>query len=370
MYLQNLSLKNFRVFSNTDINFDDGINIISGLNGQGKTSILESIYYLSLTKSFKSSLDKNVIKYDNNYFSIHGNFQIDKEKVEKILLSYSEADKKQLFISKKKIEKFSEYIGKIPCVLLTLDDLKLTLGLPTNRRRFMDILLSQISKVYLQNLKSYKKVIQQKNRLLSEESLHNINNQLSIWNEQLAEFGSYLIKRRNEFLNFLDNNLTDYYYKFSNKKENISVVNKSSTETHDYQLSSLEIKNLLFNRLNKVEKLEKDRKTSIIGPHRDDLDFLKNGKSFKEYGSQGENKTLIIVLKILEWKYVSMQNKNRPFMLLDDIFGELDLTRINGLLQFLVNSGQSFITTTIDNKFSELKKKRMIYLSNNKISYA
>jgi len=370
MFLQNLSLKNFRVFSNIDIDFTDGINIISGLNGQGKTSILESIYYLSLTRSFKSSADKNVIKYDSDYFNIKGKILFNDVKLENINLSYSEAHKKQIYIKKNKVEKFSEYIGKLPCVLLTLNDLKLTLGLPSNRRKFIDIVLSQVSKVYLQNLKSYKRIVQQKNKLLNENSFNSLNNQLEVWNEQLAEFGSFIIQRRIEFVKFLNECISEYYQKFSNLKEKITVKNKSSFDLPDNLDLASQIKNILINRLNELEKKERDRKTALIGPHRDDLEFLKDGRSFKEYGSQGENKTLIIVLKILEWKYVSKQNENNPFMLLDDIFGELDMSRMDGLLRFLNKTGQSFITTTLTNKFEVLKSKHMIYLENNKIKYA
>jgi len=370
MFLQNLSLKNFRVFSNIDIDFTDGINIISGLNGQGKTSILESIYYLSLTRSFKSSADKNVIKYDSDYFNIKGKILFNDVKLENINLSYSEAHKKQIYIKKNKVEKFSEYIGKLPCVLLTLNDLKLTLGLPSNRRKFIDIVLSQVSKVYLQNLKSYKRIVQQKNKLLNENSFNSLNNQLEVWNEQLAEFGSFIIQRRIEFVKFLNEFISEYYQKFSNLKEKITVKNKSSFDLPDNLDLASQIKSILINRLNELEKKERDRKTALIGPHRDDLEFLKDGRSFKEYGSQGENKTLIIVLKILEWKYVSKQNENNPFMLLDDIFGELDMSRMDGLLRFLNKTGQSFITTTLTNKFEVLKSKHMIYLENNKIKYA
>ncbi len=353
MYLKNLSIKNFRNFSDFSISFDSGTNIISGPNGQGKTSIIEAIYYLALTRSFRSLKDTNVIKYENNFFNVDGKILFDNNKGTKIFLSYEKKGKKQLFVNDKKVTKFSDFIGNLPCVLLTLDDLKLTMGYPSSRRKFLDILLSQVSKVYLQNLKFYKKIIQQKNKLLNEESKETFEKQIEIWNEQLSEYGSFIIKNRLDFIDFLNKNLSDYYHTFSNSNERIEVKYKTTFDLEDSLISANSIKTMLVNKLQQVKNNERERKTTLAGPHLDDLQFFKDRKSFKEFGSQGENKTLIIVLKILEWKYVSKNNKYQPMMLLDDIFGELDMSRINGLLDFLKKTGQSFITTTLLDKFED-----------------
>ena len=369
MYLKSLTLKNFRVFSDIDITFKNGINIISGPNGHGKTSILESIYYLALTRSFRSSNDKNVIMYNQDFFSIKGKTIIENNKHLWTILSFSTSEKKQLYLNKKKIEKFSSYVGKIPCVLLTLNDLKLTMGLPSNRRSFIDVLLSQVSPVYLQNLKSYKRIVQHRNKLLNENSENHDKNQIEAWNKQLVEYGSYIVKDRIKFIEFMNNKINEYYHIFSNLKEDIIVNYNSSFKIDEKSNSIQEIKNSFLKKLNKVRSIEIEKRATIIGPHRDDLDFLKDNKSFREYGSQGENKTLIIVLKILEWLYVSDQNKKGPLMLLDDIFGELDRSRINGLLNFLDGIGQSFITTTNKNKFSDISNQNNIYLENLNIIY-
>lgn len=369
MYLQNLTLKNFRVFSDIDITFNNGINIISGPNGQGKTSLLESIYYLALTRSFRSKNDKNVVNYDSEFFSASGNIEIEKRKNMKVLLSYSKKDKKQLYLNKKRINKFSSYIGKIPCVLLTLNDLKLTLGLPANRRNFMDVLLSQASPIYLQNLKTYKKIVQQRNKLLTENYENEDIKQLEVWNNQLVEYGTSIILDRIKFIDFMNENLSDYYHRFSNLNEKINVKYLSSLKVNHESETEQTIKKNFFQMLDKAKTIEREKKTTILGPHRDDLEFFKNEKSFKDYGSQGENKTLIIVLKILEWLYVTKQNEKKPLMLLDDIFGELDNFRIRGMLNFLDGIGQSFITTTLKNKFSGLKNKNDINIDKLKIVY-
>jgi len=369
MYLQNLTLKNFRVFSDIDIAFKDGVNIISGPNGQGKTSILESIYYLALTRSFRSANDKNVMKYENEYFNINGKIIIDDKKNFNVMLSFSNKEKKQLYLNRKKIDKFSSFIGKIPCVLLTLNDLKLTMGFPANRRSFMDVLLSQISPVYLQNLKSYKKIVQHRNKFLSENLDKIDQNQLEAWNEQLIEYGSQIVRDRIKFVFFMNTNINEYYRKFSYLKESLDVDYISSFNV-DLESDTLEsIKNKFQDKLKKVKSIEIDKRTSIVGPHRDDMEFLKDNKSFKEYGSQGENKTLIIVLKILEWLYFTDQKEKKPLMLLDDIFGELDRFRIKGMLNFLDGIGQSFITTTLKDIFNDISSKNDIYLEKTNIVY-
>lgn len=367
MYLQRLTLKNFRVFSEIEFTFKNGINIISGPNGQGKTSILESIYYIALTRSFKSSNDKNVIKYKNDYFNINAKIINSESKNTNVFISYSNLNKKQLFLNKKKVDKFSSYIGSIPCVLLTLNDLKLTMGLPANRRNFMDVLLSQISPIYLQNLKAYKRIVLNRNKLLSEFNVD--QNQLFAWDKQLVTYGSLLIKDRIKFVTFMNQNINDYYKKFSKKEESLKVIYNSSIKVDLDKNNENIIKDKFENKLKEARKTELEKRTTIVGPHRDDLDFLKNGKSFKEYGSQGENKTLIIVLKILEWSYFTKQKEKKPLMLLDDIFGELDKTRIKGLLSFLNGIGQSFITTTLKDIFTDISNRNDIYLENSNVVY-
>jgi len=164
MVLKYLELENFRNFDHLKIDFDSGINIISGRNGQGKTSILESIYYLALTKSFRTANDNHVIAYNKKHFNIVGSVSpIPQYQDKQIRLYYASHEGKHLFIDRKEVQKFSQYIGTIPCVILTLDDMRLTMGGPQGRRKFLDILIAQVSPVYLQDLKIYRKTLQQRN---------------------------------------------------------------------------------------------------------------------------------------------------------------------------------------------------------------
>jgi DNA replication and repair protein RecF len=361
MVFRDLEIENFRNFSNLKINFADGINIISGMNGQGKTSILESLYYLALTKSFRTSNDNHVVAYQKDNFNIISIIHSEEDISKKIRLYYSVNEGKHLFVNKKEINKFSDYIGLIPCVILTLDDLRLTMGGPQERRRFLDILISQISPVYLEDLKIYRRSLQQRNALLTHHDKSDVIKQIPIWNEQLIKHGAKIIQQRLKFCEFLNLNLSNYYNDISGSGDIINVSYKSSVNENLYNKDQKRIQNLYERKLEIVFDYEFEKKISAVGPHRDDLNFKKEGKLFKNFCSQGENKTLVIALKFLEWEYISQERKVPPVLLLDDIFGELDDHRMHGLLNFLERIGQAFITTTMQDKFdAHLRSKKFV----------
>jgi len=367
MILKELEIENFRLFPYLQIKFSDGINIISGMNGQGKTSILESIYYLALTKSFRTSNDNHAISYNSKHFNIKSDF-ISEESEQKIIrIFHSRSEGKHLFINKKEVSKFSEYIGTVPCVILTLDDLKLTLGGPFERRRFLDILISQISPVYLEDLKIYRRALQQKNALLGIEDKKEIKNQISIWNEKLIEHGSRIIFHRLDFIDFLNKYLSEYYNKISKLNDRIIVNYQTSLGDGDSLSDEEKIRKRFDKKLNLIFKYEVERKKSFIGPHRDDVQFFKDDYIFRDFCSQGENKTLVIALKFLEWEYISKERHIKPLLLLDDIFGELDEVRMKGLLDFLEAIGQAYITTTMQDKFRTHPSSRKFILKENKL---
>ena len=358
MILKELEIENFRLFPYLKIYFSDGINIISGLNGQGKTSILESIYYLALTKSFRTSNDNHVISYNEEYFNIKSNFFSEEPSKKDIRLYYSTAEGKHVFVNKKEVIKFSEFIGTVPCVTLTLDNLKLTMGGPYERRRFLDILISQISPVYLEDLKIYRRTILQRNALLIKENKENIKKQIHIWNQKMIEHGSRIISQRLNFIEFLNHQISGYYNRIASLKDDIRAEYKSSLGN----LDGKKIPEKFSNKLNLVFEYEFEKKKSVIGPHRDDVQFFKSNKVFRDFCSQGENKTLVIALKFLEWNYISKERKINPILLLDDIFGELDEIRMKGLLDFLDDIGQAYITTTMKDKFNSHKDSRKFIL--------
>jgi DNA replication and repair protein RecF len=202
---------------------------------------------------------------------------------------------------------------------------------------------------------------------LASENKERIKNQIEIWNEQLVTTGTQIIQKRLEFVKYLNENLSRYYEKFSRSNENIAAV-YSSTVSEDINHGSPDnIKDTYQNKLVNIFDYECERKSSVIGPHRDDVDFYKNNKLFKEYASQGENKTLIITLKFLEWDYITKKKNIKPILLLDDIFGELDSSRMEGLLEFLRDIGQTFITTTSADKFKDGFISKVFTVNNTKI---
>ncbi len=347
-YISSIILKNFRIFSENSIKFSPGINVITGNNGQGKTSILEGIYYLSISKSFRVNNDQNVIRYNSDYFEING--KICSGKKDNIRLYYSVKDGKHIFLNKSKIRS-TDLLGRYPTVILSLEDLELTYGVPTTRRRFFDILLSQLDVKYLENLKRYKKVISQKNKLLSVYN-SSYEDELKAWNRQITEYGSYLVYQRLNFVKFLNDNITTIYRRVSGKEEKIIIKYNSSFGDLESNDPVEKIKILLKDEINKNVKKEINKESSLIGPHRDDIGFYKDDYLIKSFASQGENKTFLISLKFIEALYIKEKTNNYPVILLDDIFGELDKQRITNLSKLLSSLGQVFITTT-HNPFSE-----------------
>jgi len=250
---------------------------------------------------------------------------------------------------------------------LTPDDLKLTLGGPHERRRFLDILISQVSPVYLEDLKIYRRALQQKNALLSLENKAEIERQISIWNEKLIEHGSRIISHRLDFIDYLNRSLSEYYNKISTLNNKINVEYQSSLGEEDSLVDGNRIKERFEKKLNLIYRYEAERKISVIGPHRDDIKFFKENKVFRNFCSQGENKTLVIALKFLEWEYITRERNIKPLLLLDDIFGELDEVRLQGLLEFLEAIGQAYITTTMQDKFKTHNTSHKYILKENRI---
>ena len=367
MVLKNLRIKNFRVFDNLEINLHPEINIIFGLNGQGKTSVLEAIYYLSITKSFRAKNDNIVLKNNKEFFEVTGKFEDNKIFKHESRIYYSKNEGKHAFINKTKVKLFSEIIGIVPLILLSLEDIELTSGVPASRRKFLDVTLSQLYPGYLLNLQRYKKCIMQKNKLLSSEEKKNILKELEVWNKQLSVYGAKIVFLRLQFVDFLNKNIGQVYNKISGKKEKIKIEYLTAIKESNTEISEKDIELQLKEEYKKNSDSEIKRQTSIIGPHRDDIQFLKNDYLFRSHGSQGENKSFLLALKFLEGEYILNISGKKPLVLLDDIFGELDEHRIENLLRIVTSQGQSFITTTHNKRFDNIIKDKssLFEISNN-----
>ncbi len=343
MILKKILLKNFRNFSNIEFVFDKNLNIITGKNGTGKTTILESFHFLSYTKSFKTNYDTEVIKKGNNYFQIFGEF-FDNNKNTHVNLNFTEKEGKRTFINKKKLVRKIDIIGKYPLILLSPEDQSITKGNPSVKRNFIDKIISQIDKQYLFNLVEYNKRITQRNYLLKT---YKINNKY-IYDEYFESLDDLLItnaktitQKRNKFIN-------DYNPIFKNELEKISHFNYKSTINI---INNIELneENYFTNYKNKLEeKFVKDVKfgRTSRGPHLDKISILFDGIDIKKIASQGEHKVVLIALKIAEGMFLQNHTNSCVIYLLDDLFSFLDSEHCVKIINKISSENQTFVTTT------------------------
>jgi DNA replication and repair protein RecF len=351
MVLSSLYLKNIRKHTDTHIEFADNLNYIVGGNGVGKTTILEAIYYLCTTKSCLTSSDAEVVKIGETGFNIRGNF-ISRNN-ESVQVNYSATDNKKVFmLSNKLAHKFSEVIGKFPVVMLSPSDHSITQGYPAERRKFVDSVISQASRTYLNLLLEYNRTLKQKSNLLFriKENNNKDENELDAWNERLVQTGTEIIDHRKKFVEEFSLYITESYQKILSKKEVPGIIyyfleGNSQDNTKDVFYSLLEQR--------KAEEIR--RAQNLVGPHKDDFIFNINELNLKSYGSQGQHKTFQTVLRFAEYFYLNDKTGSSPIFLLDDVFGELDAERAAAISNYLSSVGQAFITITDFANFTFLK---------------
>ncbi len=370
MKLIDLTLINFRNIEKEKIRFKKNINIFYGGNGQGKTSILEAIYFLGITKSFRVTDEKAVVKTGGNYFDIKGIFEKHNGKTFALRLFFSGADGKHVFYNNEKIKTFSSIIGTVPIVLLSLEDLDLTYGSPSARRKFIDILISQIDANYLQSLKQFKKIVLNRNKVLSLIADKKADfNSLIPWNKQFVEYGAYIHLKRNLIVKELSSYINKYYQEISATPDPVEIRYQTAINLDD-AMDLEEIKKRLEQRLSEVYQRDLAYGSTTSGPHREDLLFFKNQRPLKIFGSQGENKTFLIGLKFAEAFLIEKHLQEKPLLLLDDIFSELDRSRIERVLANIKSARQqTFITTTEVDKFGKDETEiDFFYVINGKIT--
>lgn len=346
MKVKEIELSSYRNYTSAKLSFGDGLNVLVGNNAQGKTNLLEAIYFCSIGKSFRVSKEKEVIGWNSKKSKI-------KLKVEKkhgtneIEIYFSTADKKTIKINHIPIKKIGELIGELGAVFFSPDELKIVKEAPGDRRRFMDIDLSQTSKTYFYNLSKYDKILQNRNKLLKDNLNREVLKQtISIWNEQLAEVGSYIISARQKFVEELSPLAKLAHSYLTDNKEELSLSYteyKSSTkEDLKQELISLYEKNL-----------EKDLSLGFtsVGPHRDDIKIVVNGIDIRTFGSQGQQRTAALSLKLAELEIIHSRTGEMPILILDDVLSELDTNRKNKLLKFS-KKAQTFISCTSFENFN------------------
>ena len=349
MFLKELSLTNYKNFESLKFSFDTKIICFVGLNGVGKTNILDSIYHLSYTKSYFNPIPSQNIKHGETFFFISGNYMID-DKEENILISLKKGKKKIIKRNNKLYKKFSDHIGKIPLVLISPDDRNLIIEGSETRRKFIDGIISQTDKEYLNNLIDYNKTLKQRNALLKMfyDNSESIRKTIDIYDRQLSSDAQKIYDKRREFLNEFIPIFKSRYKELSNDKENVEIKH-SSDISPDQNLYKL-LKN----------SLEKDLRFQYTtkGIHKDDLSLSLDNFPIKKYGSQGQQKTFLIAMKLAQFDYLSKLD-SKPILLLDDIFDKLDDTRVKQIIN-LVNQekfNQIFISDTNKTRSENIIKK-------------
>lgn len=338
MYLQELSVVNFKNFKTQSFDFESKINCFVGNNGVGKTNVLDAIYYLSFAKSYFNPVSSQQIRHGEDFFLIEGSYNLNGRQ-EKIVCSLKKGQKKILKRNGKIYERFLDHIGELPLVIISPADRDLIAEGSETRRKFIDGVISQQNKNYLQILISYNRVIKQRNALLkyfaANRTFDALN--LKVHDEQLIEYGNKIFEKRKEFIEMFIPIFNKKYQFISEQSEQVSLSYKS-------QLFNVSFKDLLNNSLEKDKLLQ----YTTAGIHKDDLGFEIEERPIKKFGSQGQQKSYLIALKLAQFDFIKQQSKTTPILLLDDIFDKLDEHRVSHIVN-LVNGkefGQIFITDT------------------------
>ena len=349
MYISRLLLSNFKNYEYIDVTFSNNVNCLVGNNGVGKTNLLDALYYLSFCKSYFNPVDSLNIRFDADFFAIHGQYSIDEPDSEgsnsvTVSCTLQRGQSKKMKFNKIACTTFAEHIGRLPLVIVTPSDQSLILGGSDVRRKFIDGIISQADRGYLQNLVAYQKALEQRNRLLKQfyENQYFEDDTIAVWDEQLVRYGQPIVNARRQFLvEFMP--LFEQYYLLihpdanSNEKPGIEYLTQLEGDASDFA-----------RQLADAHRRDAQVQYTTVGPHKDDLEFSIGQFAVKRFGSQGQQKTFLLALKLAQFEYIRAHLATKPILLLDDIFDKLDMQRVRQLV-LLVGSdrfGQVFITDT------------------------
>ena len=357
MIIKSLELADFRNYESLHIDFSSGTNILYGDNAQGKTNILEAIYLSATTKSHKGSKDKDIVNFYKE--ESHIRTYLEKDSIDiRVDMHLRKNKSKGIAIDGQKIKKAAELLGLLNVVFFSPEDLSIIKNGPAERRRFVDMELCQLDQFYLYNLNHYNKIVNQRNKLLKDMYFNpSLRDTLNIWDSQLISYGSKIIERRKLFVEQLNEIILDIHKRLSGDKEDLTIHYEPDVLIEDYE------KNLALNQDRDIKL-----KQTTTGPHRDDFSFMVRNIDIRKFGSQGQQRTAALSLKLSEIELVKKMTKDNPVLLLDDVLSELDSSRQNYLLSTIGNI-QTIITCTgldefVNNRF-EIDK--VFHIENGKI---
>lgn len=348
MILKKLTILNYKNIAEATLEMSEKLNCFLGHNGAGKTNALDSVYYLSFCKGAFSSADSQNIRHGEQFFMIEGDYEDEKGEKENIQCAMKQGSKKHFRRNKKDYKKYSSHIGLIPLIMLSPSDSYLIEGASEDRRKLMDIAISQCDNTYIDILNNYNKALQQRNALLKLEDCD--TELLSLWEEQMALYGEQIYAKRNDFIEQLTPLFQKYYAIISDDHEQVELHFKSHCQRGPL-----------------LEVIQRDRMKdlavgySLHGSHRDDIEMLLGGFPIRREGSQGQNKTYVISLKLAQYTYLYTHGaRTKPILLLDDIFDKLDANRVEKIVQLVASNefGQIFITDTNSERLDKIIKRQ------------
>ncbi|MFD0716183.1 DNA replication/repair protein RecF [Paenibacillus sp. GCM10027626] len=344
MYLKSVQLQQYRNYEQLELQTDSQVNLFVGPNAQGKTNLLEAIFVLALTKSHRTSKDKELIGWQAANARIRG--EVDKKYGALTLDLILSTQGKKAKINGLEQRKLSDFVGALNVVMFAPEDLEIVKGTPGIRRRFLDMEIGQVQPGYLHTLGQYAKVLVQRNNYL--KTSHSGGSQqamLDIWNMQLAEYGVKIMKKRQSFIHKLQTWAEQIHSGITGGAEALTIVYRPSFDAELEEEESVLFEQFMI-KLSQVKDQELRRGMTMVGPHRDDLAFFINGKEAQIYGSQGQQRTTALSLKLAEIELIHEEIGEYPLLLLDDVLSELDQRRQTQLIETFQNKVQTFITTT------------------------
>lgn len=345
MILQELSIINYKNLSQVELQLSPKINCFIGKNGMGKTNLLDAVYYLSFCKSYTNPVDSQIIRHDADVCMLQGKYLFSERQTEEIYCAIRRHQKKQFKRNKKDYERLSDHIGFIPLVMISPADDEIVSGGSDERRRFLDMAISQFDRAYMSSLIRYNKALQQRNALLKNDSSQIDDALLDLWEEQMANEGRIIFEKRSAFVDRFIPIFDLIYRQISGSNESVSLEYVSHLREPNFA-----------DRLKAVRKRDMAFGHSTIGIHRDDLEMLLEGYPIKKVGSQGQNKTFFVSLKLAQFRFLREASHQTPILLLDDIFDRLDASRVEEIVK-LVSSpefGQIFISDTNRESLDEI----------------
>ncbi|MBN1597411.1 MAG: DNA replication and repair protein RecF [Bacteroidales bacterium] len=348
MYLSDLSVLNFKNYPESTLSLHKKINCFVGNNGVGKTNILDAVYYLCMCKSYFNNTDQFVIRNNEDFMVLQGSFSLDNE-VDNIYCGLKSGKKKVFRKNKKEYHKLSDHIGLFPVVMISPSDSSLIIDTSEERRKYMNAVISQYDKDYLENVIHYNKILAQRNKLLKDiRNTQGANDLLLVYDEQLLPLGNKIHISRKDFIEHLTPVFKDFYRQISEGKEQVELnyLSQLNNESFEVLIKNNHQKDLIA-------------QYTTTGIHKDDLEMVLLGSPIKKIGSQGQQKTFLVALKLAQFKFLSEIKNFSPILLLDDIFDKFDVNRVSQILHLVSdnNFGQILITHTNEYRMKELLKK-------------